>query len=120
MPLSYAERAARRKEIAAFVAAGATTAEAAAKFGVSRGRAWAACRENGVTLPAAETQTTAPATYQIIAALCAGGETLTSIAARHAVTKQRVSEIYSACRAAGIPVRRRTRGAKKRKTGDAE
>lgn len=107
------EQTARRKAIADFVAANHSLADAAAKFNVSRVTVGVACRENGTPIPKPgrpARRLPAPATYQIISALCAGDDPLTAIAGRFGISKQRVAEIYRECRKAGVPVRVRTPG----------
>lgn len=113
LPSHLDERRKQRKLIADFVRGGKTVAEAATEFGVGDKTVYAVCRSANVT---AKSRTRiAPlslSTFAIIADLIRADETLTAIAVRLGVHVTGIHAIYVKCRAAGIPVRLRTRGRK--------
>jgi DNA-binding CsgD family transcriptional regulator len=103
--MTHEQRRKRRQEIAAYAAEGRTAAETAEHFGVTSQTVYNACRPVGV-VPAATKQTRHVA-YATIADLINTDDTHAVIAARRGTTRQRVGQIASKCREAGIPIRRR-------------
>lgn len=121
--MTHEERAARRKQIAEYVRERLHEHDpcggAAQAFGVGLHTVYNACDEHGVPRPKKTGNTGGeikrPGTLAIIARLCIGDETLTEIAESVGITKQRVSQIYTEARDAGIPVRVRAPGVNRSK-----
>jgi uncharacterized protein (DUF433 family) len=102
MALNHKQRCVRRREIAEFVRQGGGTAAAAKKFGVTIQSVRLACREFGVPIVARCSSTV----YAVIAELQQGG-TITIVADKLGITRQRVSFVRKKCLEYGISLKRR-------------
>lgn len=106
----------KRRRIAAFVKTHGKNAlavdEACAEFGVSVSTVRNSCREFKVVVTRKVQQrvTLSVGTYTIIAALCTTTYSLKDIAEKNCVTPQWVSQVYRACKRAGVPVNERKKG----------
>ena len=113
--MTHREAAARRRELAGLIAAGAGLGEVATRYGVSMALVVDACREAGVPVPRALILPRS-STYRILADLINTPDRLEVIAVRHGVTRQRVDQIKRQATDAGIVMhperinRRRVRG----------
>lgn len=96
--LTKAERAERRKRMAAAVAGGASASEAAKQFGASANTVYSACREYKVVI----LSTVHADTLTLIARLQNTDDTHEQIAADFGVTRQQVTALLNRCREAGI------------------
>ena len=103
MALNHKQRHSRRREIAGFVRQGSDASMAARKFGVTIQTVRAACREHGVESPVGRKPTRV---YEVIAGLQQGG-TVTDVAERLGVSRQRVSFVRKACLEYGVSLKRR-------------
>lgn len=110
--MTHAQRHARRLALIEEVRRGRLMTEVAAEAGVSVGLLRKECARVGVAQPQYQVL---PNTYTIIAALLNTGDTLTAIALRFGISKERVRQIYQRCIDAGIAVaRRRQNGGRNR------
>lgn len=105
--LTHEERRLRRKAIAAAVRAGDALPEVCQRFDVSLATVAASLKETGTPAPRGRGKVFS--SYYAIAQLLNTDRSLTEIAGLLKVSVQRVSEIYRACRKAGIAVKVRER-----------
>ena len=103
MSMSHAERAKRRREIAAYCRTHSLD-EAAREFGVCQGKVRVACSEHGVTPLRDSAPHVRDGHLQLIAELLKSRSSYASIARRRGLTRQAVAQLASRCDAAGIPV----------------
>ena len=102
--MTHVEKAARRKAIAAAIAAGTPIAQACQQHGVSLSCGYGACRAHGVCVPASPR----PSVMRILALLLTEpGRSLSDIAREMGRSRQRVQQIYAGALAAGVPITKR-------------
>lgn len=110
--MTHDERREQRRVIAEYVRArgsdGSALVAACRKFGASATKVRVACAEFEV--PLAGRDRSLERTLRIVADLADATDTYDAISRRHGVSRQRVSEVYRAARAAGLPVPVRKRG----------
>lgn len=112
--LSHEERAERRKKIALAVKRHGDIAKASTDFKVTEHLVRNACKEHKVKVPRTFAESINASTYKVIAALINTTDTLTAIAIRHGLSPQRVDQIKTQCVEAGIKLKSRYRGARRR------
>lgn len=100
--MTHEERRLRRAEMAEMVRSGAKFGEVASRFGCSRATVGDACCENDVLPAQGRSNGLSRSTYHVLAALQNTDESTRSIADRFRISQQRVHEILTVARNAGI------------------
>lgn len=114
MTLSHQAREERRRAIADKAAEGVTVAELQGLFGVSRTLVETSCQQHGVVIPQNGYTRKFVKSLTLVAELLNTGETLQAIGERYGLSRQRICQVLTEARDAGIefPHRKRMGDAK--------